>query len=100
MEEPTEPYTTANEDLARIVAQMTSGAKDAIPEQDDFDLAKKVVEFIEKELRDETPDEQIRRWFEEENQSIMATINRLRYESEHYIGLKEARDMVYKALGR
>jgi hypothetical protein len=46
-----EVYTTAKEDLAKIIAQITSGVKDSIPEQDDFDLAAEVEFFIDSHLK-------------------------------------------------
>lgn len=39
-------YTTAREDLARIIAQETSGLIDVLPEQDDFELADRFIEMI------------------------------------------------------
>jgi hypothetical protein len=39
-------YTTALEDLAKIIAQETSGVTGAIPEQEDLDLADKFVKTI------------------------------------------------------
>lgn len=41
-----EPYTTARDDLAAIIAQETSGIKDALPEDDDYDLADEFIERI------------------------------------------------------
>ena len=45
-------YKTERDDLAVIIAQMTSGFIDAIPEQDDYILADKVIKFIESELKE------------------------------------------------
>lgn len=47
---PNEPYSSTREDLAKIVACHISGLKDALPEQDDFDLADKLIEFIERDV--------------------------------------------------
>ena len=45
-------YKTSQKDLAEIIAQMTSGFKNAVPEQDDYDLAGEVIHFIEEKLRE------------------------------------------------
>lgn len=37
--------------LAEVIAEITSGTKDAIPEQDDFDLARKELRFIEANIK-------------------------------------------------
>lgn len=47
-----EPYMTAHEDLTMVIAQMTSGMKDCIPEQDDYELAREVKEKIEDMIQD------------------------------------------------
>lgn len=47
-----EEYKTARQDLARFVAQITSGVKDAIPEQDDFDLADELIALAEKRIKE------------------------------------------------
>lgn len=43
-------YTTGKDDLASIVAQMTSGVTGSIPEQDDADIASDAYDFIEGEI--------------------------------------------------
>lgn len=35
--------------MAEVVAEVTSGVKGALPEQDDFDLAARLLEIIEEE---------------------------------------------------
>lgn len=45
------PYTSAREDLAKIIAQETSGVEGAIPEQADFDLADGFIKIINGEVR-------------------------------------------------
>ena len=44
-----QPYTSSMEvnDLGFIIAQMTSGIKGVLPEQDDFDIAKEARDVIE-----------------------------------------------------
>lgn len=44
------PYNTEINDLAFIIAQMTSGVKGALPEQDDFVLAKEVRDKIQESI--------------------------------------------------
>lgn len=41
-----EIYETGREDLARLIACETSGVCDALPEQDDYDLADKLLVMI------------------------------------------------------
>lgn len=41
-----EPYSNAREDLAKVVAQEVSGVSEALPEQDDYDLADELLKFI------------------------------------------------------
>lgn len=50
MNERNEMYDSTLEDLTKIIAQYTSGLKDAIPEQADADLAKDVIQHIEHRL--------------------------------------------------
>lgn len=50
-EMPTVPYETVREDLALIVAQVTSGGTGAEPEEDDFDLADALIPFIEARIK-------------------------------------------------
>ncbi len=50
-----EIYKTALEDLEKIIAQETSGLVDAIPEQDDRDLAVLFVEIINHDARHMVP---------------------------------------------
>lgn len=40
------PYLTAREDLAKIIAQETSGVKGAIPESDDYKMAERFINII------------------------------------------------------
>lgn len=46
------PYSNADaeNDLSTIIAQMTAGFVGAIPEEDDIQLAKKLVQNIEESL--------------------------------------------------
>lgn len=46
-EEEPKPYNTEVNDLAFIIAQMTSGMKGALPEQDDFDIAKEAANICQ-----------------------------------------------------
>ena len=46
------PYSTEVNDLAFIIAQMTSGIKGALPEQDDFELAKEARDKIQELISD------------------------------------------------
>lgn len=41
-----EIYTTGREDLAKIIAQETSGVVDAVPELDDYDMADRFLNYI------------------------------------------------------
>ena len=45
-----EPFELTRERLAQLLAAHTSGIRDAIPEQADFDLAYALLQLIEKEL--------------------------------------------------
>ena len=49
---PPEVYKTAIDDMATVIAQITSGIAGAIPEQADFDLADETIREIEKKLSD------------------------------------------------
>lgn len=49
------PYETAREDMAKVIAQETSGLEEAIPEQDDFDLADIFIQIINGEQRHTMP---------------------------------------------
>lgn len=48
-------YKTAREDLAKIIAQETSGLQEALPEQDDYDLADAFIKIINGNARHELP---------------------------------------------
>lgn len=45
-----EPFDLTREKLAQLLAAHTSGIRDAIPEQDDFDLADCLLKIAEKEI--------------------------------------------------
>lgn len=48
---PNENYTTAREDMAKLIAQETSGLVGAIAEQDDYELADIFIKIINGEMR-------------------------------------------------
>lgn len=55
MADHNKPYTTAREDLAKLIAQETSGLEGALPEQDDYDLADSFIKIINGETRHTMP---------------------------------------------
>lgn len=50
--EEMKPYMTARHDLTFIVAQMTSGIKGVLPEQDDYELAGEIELMIEEKIQE------------------------------------------------
>lgn len=51
--EQQEPYSISREQLAQMVAAHTCGLADAIPEQQDFDIADKMLKLLEDELAED-----------------------------------------------
>lgn len=51
-EEMPQNYTTEVNDLGFIIAQMTSGVKGALPEQEDFEIAENLA-IVAREMIDE-----------------------------------------------
>lgn len=45
------PITHDVETIAPIVAEIVSGVKGALPEQFDFDVAKKILQLVENEIQ-------------------------------------------------
>lgn len=55
MTDHNKPYVSVREDLAKIIAQETSGLEGALPENDDYDLADSFIKIINGEVRHTMP---------------------------------------------